>query len=941
MTRLRTILLSLVTLFVLVCLELPAAAQGAGFSPSSVNFGSAEGGESAQPQNVTLTNTGNATLNISGISITGANPQDFSQNNNCSSPLIAGGQCSITLGFKPTKAGARSAVLSVADNASGSPQSVPLSGTGVSNPIFFTPPSLSFPDQLIGTASVQQSVAMTYVGQPTLKITSVAVAGANAGDFSQTNNCGSSLTQNSTCTITVTFTPSGAWARSAAVLVTDNGLGSPHMAGLAGSGVSGGVPSLSSNGLTFSSQVRGTPSSSQGVTLTNTGTAPIGILSVAAAGDFSQTNTCGSSLSVASFCTVNITFTPSSSGKRTGWLTFNLTDPAGLQTVALTGTGVIPAPVSVKPRAASVTPAQTQAYTAYLNGVQTANVTWAVDGVAGGNSTVGTISSSGIYTPSATAGSHTITAINNAKTTQTASVPVTVSGYTGTLTYHNDNLRTGQNNFETALTTGNVTPNQFGKLFSQPVDGYVYAQPLWVPGVNISGQGVHNVVYVATEHASVYAFDADQPLSGPLWHTSFITAPGVTTVPRADVEVGSDLSPEAGITATPVIDASRGVLFVLARTKEVSGSTASYVHRLHALDITTGNEMFGSPVAIAASVPGTGYDNLGGMVTFAGLRQNSRSALLLLNGVVYVAFASLEDIDPYHGWIVGYNESSLAQVAVFNDTPNGQKGGIWQSGGGLLADSSGDIYLATGNGTFDANTGGPDYGESFLKLSPNGTALDVLDYFTPFNQKYLNLEGINADLASAGPILLPDQSGPAVHLALACGKTGTLYLMNRDNLGQYNTSSDQIQQALYLTIGVSTVPTGNWGTPPYFQNQIYIAGVKDPLKQFVISQSLLSANPLAVGPETFGYPGANPVISSNGALNGIVWISDENHGGANKALILRAYDAANVSHELYNSTQAGKRDTAGPAVKFGSPTVANGKVYVGTQTELDVYGLLP
>jgi len=668
----------------------------------------------------------------------------------------------------------------------------------------------------------------------------------------------------------------------------------------------------------------------------------MGILSVAVAGDYTQTNDCGSSLAVSTFCTVSVTFTPSSGGKRSGWVTFNLTDPAGLQTVTLTGTGAVPAPVSVKPRAASVTPTQTQQYTAYLNGVLTTNVTWAVDGITWGNSTVGTISTSGLYTPPATASSHTVTAINNANTAQKASAAIVVSGYAGTLTYHNDNSRTGQNNLEPALTTGSVNSGQFGKLFSEPVDGYVYAQPLWMPGVTISGQGVHNVVFVATEHDSVYAFDADQALGGPLWHTSFINpGAGITSVPKGDVEVGVDLSPEAGITAAPVIDSARGVLFVVARTKEVSGPTVSYVHRLHALDITSGNEMPGSPVLISASVPGTGYDNVNGVVSFGGKRHNNRAALLLVNGVVYVAFAALEDIDPYHGWVLGYDENTLAQVTVFNDTPNGQKGGIWQGGGGLLADSNGNIYLSTGNGTFDANKGGVDYGTAFLKLTPNGSTLKVVDYFSPFNQKILNLESINADLASSGPLLLPDQNGPVAHLALACGKTGTLYLMNRDNLGQYNASTDQIQQALYSTIGVSALPTGNWGTPAYFQGQVYIAGVKDPVKQFSISQSLLSAGPLAVSLRAFGYPGVNPVISSNGALNGIVWIADESANASSRPLVLRAYDAANISHELYNSAQAGKRDTAGPAVKFGSPTVANGKVYLGTQTEVDVYGLLP
>lgn len=942
MRKSRAALILLSLSYMLTSLHPFAFAQAVvSLSTTSINFGTVVDGQSSQPQSVVLSNTGDATLNLTSISVTGTNPADFTQTNNCGAQVIAGANCTVAITFKPTRNGQRAATLSVADDASGSPQTVALSGSAQSQPFSFNPPSLAFPNQVIGTTSLQQTITATYVGATTLSISRIAVAGSNAADFSQTNTCGSSLAPQASCTITVTFTPSAAWTRSAGVFITDSALGSPHVIGLSGSGTSGGVVSFSNPGFAFATQVPGTTSNQQFLRLKNIGTGALEIQSISASGDFAQTNNCGTSVPTNTSCTIRVSFTPSAAGNRVGWLTFNFTDPAGLRTINLTGKGAAATALVVKPRAASITPTQTQQYTAFLNGLKTANVSWSVDGIPLGNSTVGTISSTGLYTPPSIAGSHTITATDNTTTSNVTSVPLVVSGYTGTVTYHNDNLRTGVNNHEAALTTGNVNPTQFGKLFSHAVDGYVYAQPLWVPSVNIAGNGVHNVVFIATEHDSVYAFDADR-VGNALWHVSFINpALGITTVPKADVEVGVDLVPEAGITATPVIDSARGVLFVLARTKEVSGTTTNYVHRLHALDITSGNEMPGSPVLIAGQVAGKGYDNKNGVVTFAGWHQNNRAALLLVNGIVYIAFAALEDIDFYHGWIFGYDENTLSQVSVYNDTPNGSKGGIWQGGGGILADSGGNIYASTGNGTFTANVGGSDYGTAFLKLAPNGNTLSVADWFSPYGEKYLNLESVNGDLASSGPVLLPDQSGPVPHLALACGKSGTIYLMNRDNLGKFHTTSDQVQQVLYNTIGLTALPTGNYATPAFFQGQFYIQGVKDPLKQFTLAQSLLSAGPLALSPTVVAYPGASPVVSSNGAPNGIVWITDESGSGNSLPSVLHAYDAANVSHELYNSLTNATRDHAGPAVKFASPTVANGKVYLGTQTEFDVYGLLP
>jgi archaellum component FlaF (FlaF/FlaG flagellin family) len=935
-----------------ICGVSSAAAQTVTFSPTSLAFGGVVVGTSSSPLPIKLTNTGSATLNVSKVQVTSPNAGDFTQTNNCTPQVLAGAFCTINVTFTPTASGARSANITVTDNATGSPQKVLASGTGLAPAVSMKPSSLTFTSQMIGSSSASQSINVTNTGQAPLNISSIAAAGANAGDFSLTNNCGASLAVNATCAITATFTPTGNWSRTAAIMMADNALGSPHVMGLAGNGASGGAASFSPPSLTFATRLMGTTSAAQPVTLTNTGTAPLLIAQISASGDYAQTNNCGTSVAAGAFCTINVTFTPFYNATRPGWINVNFTDPAGIQTVALTGAGANPAPVAVKPRIASLTQAQTQQYTAYLSNVVTTNVTWYVDNVVGGNSTVGTISTSGLYTPPATSGSHTIKAVNIANTKQSASVPVVVSGFTGTLTHHGDNLRTGQNNYETALTTGNVNKTQFGKLFSQPVDGQIYAEPLWVPNVNIGGVQ-HNVVVVATQHDSVYAFDADSSTAA-LWHTSFINpAAGVTTIPQADVERGLDISPEIGITSTPVIDSANGILYVEARTKDTRGTApcpgpnnvgSPYFHFLHALDVTTGVEKPGSPVMICAQVPGSGYDNYSGVVYFNTMRQNNRAGLLLLNGVVYIAFASLEDISPYHGWVLGYSYTGSG----FSQTPtiwcytcsaaSGNKAGIWHGGGGIPADASGNLYVSTGTGSFDNTIGG---GITFGKLTPSGTTLNVTDYFSPFNQAYLTIEMINLDLSSSGPMLLPDQSGAIPHLAVFAGKTGTIYLVNRDNMGKFNAAGDNVVQALYTTIGGAVTPTGNWGTPAYFNSQIYIQGVKDNLKQFGLSNNLLSGGPLAIGADNIGYPGTTPVISSNGTLNGIVWVVQSDGAASSKPSTLRAYDATNITTELYNSGLNGKTDQAGPAVKFATPTIANGKVYVPTSSELDVYGLKP
>ncbi|MGH9614466.1 MAG: pyrrolo-quinoline quinone [Bryobacteraceae bacterium] len=496
------------------------------------------------------------------------------------------------------------------------------------------------------------------------------------------------------------------------------------------------------------------------------------------------------------------------------------------------------------------------------------------------------------------------------------------------LTYHNDNNRTGWNPAETILTPANVHSQSFGKLFSQRVDGFVYAQPLVVSGVGIPGKGIHNVVYVATEHDSVYAFDAGGNTgqdASPLWHVSFLGA-GVTTVPYQDT--GCDqIMPEIGITGTPVIDPSSGTLFVVAMTKETSKGTTAYVHRLHALDITTGKERADSPVTIQATVAGRGDGST--TITFEPRSYKQRPGLLLVNGVVYAAFSSHCDLGRYHGWLIGYNSHTLAQVAVYNDTTDGGAASFWSSGAAPAAGFGGHIFLMSGNGTFNSSTGGKSLGDSFINLDPS-QGMKVSDYFTPFNQQALS--NGDEDLGSGGPLVLPNGPGSAAHplLVIGAGKQGTIYLVDRANMGHFHAGSDnQIVQSLPHAVGEI------FGMPAYFNNRVYFSGTGDSVKAFSLWNARLSPSPTSESPFRFGYPGSVPSVSSNGTANGIVWAL-ENRGTA----VLHAYDATNLARELYNSDLNRARDIPGYYVKFSAPTIANGRVYVGTQNSLVVYGLL-
>ncbi len=518
------------------------------------------------------------------------------------------------------------------------------------------------------------------------------------------------------------------------------------------------------------------------------------------------------------------------------------------------------------------------------------------------------------------------------------------------LTQHNNLAHTGQNLEETTLTTANVNTNTFGLLFTRPVDEQIYAQPLIMTNVNVPGQGVHNLLIVATVNDTVYAFDADDPtVTAPYWTNTFINPPTVVPPNNADMSaIGAcggnyvDFSGKLGIVGTPVIDPVAGTIYVVVRTKE-SGTT--FVQRLHALDVTTGQDKPGSPVVITATYPGSGDGNVAGTITFDAQRQNQRCGLSLVNGVIYIAWSSHCDLGPYHGWVLGYDATTLARVVVYNDTPNGGLGGIWMSGEGISADPAGNLYFATGNGTVGNSNNRSDLtnrADSILKLTRSGSKLTVSSWFTPYN--FQDLENGDIDMNSSGIMLIPGTT-----LAVGGGKQGIAYLVNRDNMGglsssttantniiqSFAVSSDQIHGTMVWWDG----PTASYGY--IWPASVFLQQYKfdRTTNQFVMP--VFAQSPTAA---PGGQPGGILALSANGSTagSGIIWASHQLTGDANHNVlpgILHAYDAANVNHELWNSQQNSSRDSVGNFAKFVPPTVANGKVYLATFSgRVDIYG---
>jgi outer membrane protein assembly factor BamB len=500
------------------------------------------------------------------------------------------------------------------------------------------------------------------------------------------------------------------------------------------------------------------------------------------------------------------------------------------------------------------------------------------------------------------------------------------------VTYHNDMARTGQNLNETVLTPSNVGPSSFGKRFTLLVDGVIDAQPLYLSGVSIPGRGIYNVVYAVTENDSVYAFDADR--GALLWQVSVL---GSDETP-ADTHNCNQIRPQIGITSTPVIDRSsgpNGTIYVVAMSKDASG----YYQRIHALDVSNGQEEFGGPTTIRAKYPGLGDHSHGGYVVFDPRQYAERQGLLLLNHVIYTAWTSHCDYRPYTGWVIGYDENTLKQTSVLNVTPNGDGGSIWQSGAGMASDGNA-IYLLDANGTFDTKLnkkGFPfkgDYGNAFVKLSPTGTRLAVADYFADYNTVKESENDI--DLGSGGPLILPPQkdgAGKFHALAIGAGKNQDIYIVDRNNMGKFNPNNDD---AIYQEID-GALGGGLWSMPAYYNGAVYFGPVGNKLLKFRLTDAKLSTSAVSNSTTSFTYPGTTPSISADGSRNGIVWAIEH----SDPQDVLHAYDSTDLAKELYNSNQASRgRDHFGVASHFGTPMIANGMVFVGTADNVTVFGLL-
>jgi len=616
--------------------------------------------------------------------------------------------------------------------------------------------------------------------------------------------------------------------------------------------------------------------------------------------------------------------------------------------------------VTIAPKFAPLTLLEKQQFTASVPGNAAAQ--WSVDGVAGGDAAAGTISASGLYAPGSAVGAHTIGATSAANASQTGTATVAVTDLAGIFTRHADGARTGENLQEYALTPAVVGgAGSFGKLFQCTLDGSAYAQPLYVANLLIAN-AVHNVIFVATENDSVYAFDADAPACVTYWHASFVNGTSIVPVPAAipyqsSVLANWDILYQIGITGTPVINASSATLYVVAKTQETDQSNnVTYHDRLHALSLSTGSEQAHSPVDISATVSANS-----GPVSFTPLTQNQRPALLLSSysggTAVYIAWSSYGDLGTYNGWLMAYDAATLTQIAVWNDTPNGSEGGIWMSDGGIAVDSSGALFVSTGNGTFDdtADLVPPlspnnDFGESFVKLDPS--ALTVSDYYTPSQNAAWTAQ--DEDLSSSGVSVLPDGLGPTGHLNLLVGsdKQGHLWLIDRDLMSRFSPTSDNTVQYLTLPNIAACSLNCTYSSPAYYNGTVYIGMTSSPLAAYSLTGGLFSASsgiatPASVSTETYQYPGPTPVISASPAGNAIVWVLDTYANGTATngpqttlgPAILRAYDAGNLATTLYSSSTLAS-DAAGNAVKFVEPVIANGKVYVGGAGTLTVYGVL-
>jgi len=821
-----------------------------------------------------------------------------------------------------------------------SPALVTLTATSIADPTKSSPAGITVTAP-VGvtvaptTASVNVSKTQSFTATVTNDAQSKGVTWSLSGTGCSGATCGSLSTTSSASGVAITYTAPAAVPAPATVAIK-------------ATSVADGTRSFSSTITVVPaigvSVAPSTPNVTVGLTQTFTATVTNDLQNKGVTWALSGTGcsgvTCGTLSTNSSASGVAITYMAPAAVPSPATVTLtakSVTDTSRTGTATIT---VVPAvvsglSVSISPVRGGLTIGQSMNFTATVtNDVGAAGVTWsATSGTISNPTTTGaTFSAPGV------AGTVTVTATSVADITKSASATLGVTDLAGVTTYHNNLSRDGSNTREFALTPSNVTTASFGKRFACTVDAAVYGQPLWVPNLMING-AKHNVIFAVTQHDSIYAFDADASPCVTLWSkvgttTGSLIPTGETWVTSGsgavDVPCG-DLQPAIGIVGTPVIDLSTNTIYLVTKTKTIT--PVAFHQRLHALDITNGAEKFGGPTEISASLRSA---------TFTPLKNNQRPGLALVNGNVYIGWSSHCDQGAYQGWMMAYSASTLAQVAVFTPAPNAPtsiESGIWMSGGAPAADSSNNLYLITGNGTFDANNASApndDYGDSFLKLS-TASGISVADYFTPSNES--TLQTSDADFGSGGAAILVDQpSGPVQHLVIGGGKDGILFLLNRDNMGKFTSTNSGAVQS--LNVGTDSI----YATAAFWNNKLFIGGAFGgghvQAFDFVTSTGKFNSPSSSQSPTSYGFPGATPSVSANGTSQGIVWAIDSSQSGTSGSSVLHAYDASNLANELWNSGQVAA-DRAGFSVKFTVPTVANGKVYIGTGGEISVYGLKP
>lgn len=875
-----------------------------------------------------------------------ATVQNDSQNKGVSWTLAGAGCSGITCGTLSAATSASGAPITyTAPSQTPSPAAVSLVATSVADPSKSSPASITVVTP-VGvtispvTATVEEGQTHTFTAlvqnDPQSKGTSWALSGAGCSS----STCGTLSASSSASGMPVTYTAPNTIPNPPTITVTATSVADASHAASATLTIVQPPPTVTvsvspsshslavSQSQTFTATIQ-KDTQNQGVNWTLSGSGCAG-------------STCGTLSSASSPSGAPITYAAPSAAPTPGTVTLtatSITDSRVTASATITIFGIPPdLTVTISPMRGGLTLSQTLKFTASVpKDPIRQGVTWSASSGTFTNVT----STSALYQAPAQPGVYTITATSNLDVTKSASASIGVTDLSGVTTYHNDLARDGVNSQEYALTTSNVQSSTFGKLFSCTVDAPAYSQPLWVANLSIGG-GTHNVIFATSSHNTVYAFDADASPCHTYWWKNLV--PSGETWLTASEAGSTDIQPDVGIVGTPVIDPVTNILYVVTKTKTsgTNGKSPGDCHqRLHALNLVDASETSNGPIELTSSltVPGSGDGSDGTNLPFYPYYQLQRPGLALVNGTVYVGFGSVSDQKPWHGWLMGFDKTNLSAAPfLFNAAPNAEGAGIWMSGGAPAVDSNNNLFAITGNGKYDGIT---EFGDSFLKLN---SSLALTDWFTPSNQA--QLDTANYDLGSGGAAVLADlPSAPVKHILIGGGKSGIqslgqLYVLNRDAMGHLEGTGTPVVQEFPVTRMI-------FATPAFWNNTLFIAGANGALQAYALDTTTGLFNPAQTSQSATPYPGmgATPSVSAKSGSHGIVWAIDASQYGPPGKLgtgptVLHAYDATNLNRELWNSSQS-SGDQAGNAVKFTVPTVANGKVYIGTRTEIDVYGLLP